>query len=124
MSMPYNGVWSVHRRDIMSTLGGGGGGISWVSRGDIMINVGKVIAKTIQFVWKPQCTEHPPVYCTNIMQDDKNKLDGVDLNPNGLDYCVLTQGVYSDMYMTGGLGPGIFWDTQKNKYQEKSDPKK
>ena len=27
------------------------------------------------------------------------------------------------MYMTGGLGPGIFWDTQKNKYQEKSDPK-
>ena len=35
-----------------------------------------------------------------------------------------TQGVYSDMYMTGGLGPGNFWDTQKNKYQEKSDPKK
>ena len=34
------------------------------------------------------------------------------------------QGVYSDMYMTGGLGPDIFWDTQKNKYQEKSDPKK
>ena len=33
------------------------------------------------------------------------------------------QGVYSDMYMTGRLGPGIFWDTQKNKYQEKSDPK-
>ena len=33
------------------------------------------------------------------------------------------QGVYSDMYMTGGLGPGNFWDTQKNKYQEKSDPK-
>ena len=27
------------------------------------------------------------------------------------------------MYMAGGLGPGIFWDTQKNKYQEKSDPK-
>ena len=25
------------------------------------------------------------------------------------------QGVYSDMYMTGGLGPGILWDTQKNK---------
>ena len=35
-----------------------------------------------------------------------------------------TQGVYSDMYMTGGLGPDIFWDTQKSKYQEKSDPKK
>ena len=35
-----------------------------------------------------------------------------------------SQGVYSDMYMTGRLGPGIFWDTQKNKYQEKSDPKK
>ena len=33
------------------------------------------------------------------------------------------QGVYSDMYMTGGLGPDIFWDAQKNKYQEKSDPK-
>ena len=35
-----------------------------------------------------------------------------------------SQGVYSDMYMTGGLGPDIFLDTQKNKYQEKSDPKK
>ena len=23
---------------------------------------GKVIGKTIEFVWKPQCTEHPPVY--------------------------------------------------------------
>ena len=38
--------------------------------------------------------------------------------------CHISQGVYSDMYMTGGLSPGIFWDTQKNKYQEKSDPKK
>ena len=36
---------------------------------------------------------------------------------------LLPQGVYSDVYMTGGLGLGIFWDTQKNKYQEKSDPK-
>ena len=34
------------------------------------------------------------------------------------------QGVYSDMYMTGGLGPAISWDTPKNKYQETSDPKK
>ena len=30
--------------------------------GDMMINVGKVIGKIIEFVWKPQCTEHPPVY--------------------------------------------------------------
>ena len=37
---------------------------------------------------------------------------------------LLSQGVYSDMYMTGRLGPGIFWDIQKNEYQEKSDPKK
>ena len=28
--------------------------------GDIMINVGE--GKTIEFVWKPQCTEHPLVY--------------------------------------------------------------
>ena len=34
-------------------------GISGVHRGDIMINVGKVIGKTIEFVWKPQCTEPP-----------------------------------------------------------------
>ena len=33
------------------------------------------------------------------------------------------QGVYSDMYMTEGLGPGIFWDTQKNKYQENQTQK-
>ena len=32
---------------------------------------GKVIGKTTEFhVWKPQCTEHPPVYCTDIMQGD------------------------------------------------------
>ena len=30
--------------------------------GDIMINVGKVIGKTIEFVWKPQCTEQLSVY--------------------------------------------------------------
>ena len=30
--------------------------------GDIMLNVGKVIGKTTEFVWEPQCTEHPPVY--------------------------------------------------------------
>ena len=45
-----------------------------------------------------------------------------------------SQGVYSDMYMTGGLGPGIFWDTQKintrknqtqkNKFMKITDPKK
>ena len=35
-----------------------------------------------------------------------------------------SQGVYSDMYMTGGLGPGIFLGYPKNKYQEKSDRKK
>ena len=48
-----------------------------------MINVGKVIGKTIEFVWKPQCTEHspvysmistqctehPPVYCTDMQSD-------------------------------------------------------
>ena len=32
-----------------------------VHRGDIMINVGKVIGKTIEFVWKPRCTGHPLV---------------------------------------------------------------
>ena len=30
--------------------------------GDIMINVGKVIGNTIEFVWKPWCSEHPPVH--------------------------------------------------------------
>ena len=34
------------------------------------------------------------------------------------------QGVYSEMYMTGALGPVNLWDTQKNKYQEKSDQRK
>ena len=34
--------------DIMSTLG------------DIIKNVGKVIGKTIEFVWKPQCTHDIP----------------------------------------------------------------
>ena len=29
--------------------------------GDIMINVGKVIGKTTEFVWTPQCTERPGV---------------------------------------------------------------
>ena len=42
--------------DVMSTLRG----VQYT--GDIMINVGKVIAKTIEFVWKPRCTEHSPVY--------------------------------------------------------------
>ena len=35
--------------DIMSTLG-----VCSVHREDIMINVGEVIGKTIEFVWKPQ----------------------------------------------------------------------
>ena len=51
--------------DIMGTVGGYHeytGGISWVHWGDIIINGGKVIGKTIKFVWRPQCTEHPPVY--------------------------------------------------------------
>ena len=30
--------------------------------GDIMVNVRKVTGKTIEFVWKPQCIEHPLVY--------------------------------------------------------------
>ena len=45
----YTGVFST-LADIMST------------KGDIMINVGKVIGKPVEFVWKPQCTEHPLVY--------------------------------------------------------------
>ena len=43
--------------DIMSTLGD-----IMSTLGDVTINVGKVIGKTIEFVWKPQCTEHSPVY--------------------------------------------------------------
>ena len=30
--------------------------------GDTMISVGKVVDKTIEFVWKLWCTEHPLVY--------------------------------------------------------------
>ena len=49
--------------DIMSTLGGS---VHWGdiigTPGDIMINVGKVIGKINEFVWKPQCTEHPLLY--------------------------------------------------------------
>ena len=32
------------------------------THGDIKIDVGKVIGKTIEFVWKPQCTEHLLMY--------------------------------------------------------------
>ena len=35
--------------DIMSTVGG-------------YNDVGEGHWETIEFVWKPQCTEHPPVY--------------------------------------------------------------
>ena len=42
--------------DIMSTMG------VFSTLGDIMIKVGQVLGKTIEFVWKPQYTEHPPVY--------------------------------------------------------------
>ena len=37
------------------------GGCS-VHREDNMINVGKVFGETTEFVWKPQCAEHPPLY--------------------------------------------------------------
>ena len=41
----------------MSILGG-----IMSTPGDIMINVGEVIKKAIEFVWKAQCAEHLPVY--------------------------------------------------------------
>ena len=60
------------------------------------------------------------------------KFRKVDGNSDG-EPVVDTQGVYSDMYMTGGLGPGNFWDTQKintrknqtqkNKFMKITDPK-
>ena len=43
--MSTRGMFSIPG-DIMSTLG------------DIMINVGKVIGKTTEFVWRSRCTEH------------------------------------------------------------------
>ena len=46
----YTGGCSVHQGNIMSTVG------------DMMINVGKVNGKTIEFLWKARCTEHPPMY--------------------------------------------------------------
>ena len=58
----YNGGCSVHWEDIMNTLG------------NIMINMGEVYFKNNwnlygnPIVLNPiilQCTEHPPVYCTN-----------------------------------------------------------
>ena len=50
--------------DIMSTLGVFSTlGDIMNTLGDIMINVGKVIGKTIEFVWKPHYTEHPQ--CTH-----------------------------------------------------------
>jgi len=33
---------------------------------------------------------------------------------------VKAQGVYSNIYMTGGLGPDVFSETPKNKYLPKS----
>ena len=46
--------------DIMSSLSTLGDIMS--TPGDVMINVGKIIRKTTESVWKPQCIEHPSVY--------------------------------------------------------------
>ena len=69
MSVQYTGECAVQWGDVQYT---GGyheytGGVQFTGEyheytGDIMINLGKVIGKTIEFVWKPQCPEHPPVY--------------------------------------------------------------
>ena len=48
-SHQYTGGRSAHR-DIKSTLY------------DTMNNVGSVADKTIEFLWKSRCIEHPPVY--------------------------------------------------------------
>ena len=75
MSVQCTGVCSTPRDnqytgDIMSTVGDIMSTVGVFSTpgdilntpGDIMINVGMVIRKTIELIWKPQCTEHPPVY--------------------------------------------------------------
>ena len=36
--------------------------------GDTMVNVLNVVDETIEFVWKPWCTEHSPVYSLQCAQ--------------------------------------------------------
>ena len=55
MSVQCTGGCSVHRGNIMSSVGVSS------TPDDTMINERKVIEKTIEFVWKPQCAEHLPV---------------------------------------------------------------
>ena len=58
------GRYHEYSGDIMSTLRGVQytGGYHEYTGGYHDKCGGKVIGKTIEFVWKPQCTEHSPVY--------------------------------------------------------------